>query len=170
VWEALEDWRPGLDSLPQMHAACRSTKQMPCEDVSNVFHDSHIDSGRVHEGGGTWDTLQLLQYCIFTSAHTPEAPRKIFRAEIVGPPHGAWERLSLCSGARWRTGMAATGRSGGLNTKVSHRDTKIRMCIKVYHTTIWREWETGNGSGRDGNCTVGRFVWWWEQWRLAWSG
>jgi hypothetical protein len=37
VWATLEDWRPGLDSLPQMHAACRS-KQLPCDDVFKVFH------------------------------------------------------------------------------------------------------------------------------------
>lgn len=39
VWATLEDWRPGLDSLPQLHAACWSAKQLPYDDVFKVFHE-----------------------------------------------------------------------------------------------------------------------------------
>jgi len=39
--------------------------------------------------------------------------------------------------------VGCSGRSGGLNTKMSHRDTKIERRIKLYHTFSQRVGRSG---------------------------
>jgi hypothetical protein len=49
VWATLEDWRPGLDSLPQMHAACRQPNNCLAMMCSKCFTNQILTLARLHE-------------------------------------------------------------------------------------------------------------------------